>query len=210
MVERTTQKTQGGKFLMTKEQIEELGITYVEGMTDEMVIEKITAKRKADEARITELDGKVKSHKATIDKYSSEIADYKKKEADKLTDEEKAQAHLKELEDKLAKAERSIAESKKVNAYVAMGYSKELAEKVASAELDGKDTAEYHKEFIKAHDEALKAEIMKNNPNLQGGGGSGGNEKFTKENFKAGKLKMEELNELKATNPELYKEVISG
>lgn len=194
---------------MTKEQIEKLGITYVEGMTDEDVIAKINENKTALETKANDFESKVKSYKSTIDKYSSEIAEYKKKEAEKLTDEEKRDAHLAELEADLAKAKRTIAETEKVNTYVSIGYSKELAQKVAVAELEGKDASKYHQEFMKAREEAIKAELMKKNPNLDGGGG-GGDDKFTKENFKAGKISMEEMNELKVTDPAKYDSIIKG
>ena len=194
---------------MTKEQIEKLGITYVEGMTDEDVIAKINENKTALETKANDFESKVKSYKSTIDKYSSEIAEYKKKEAEKLTDEEKRDAHLAELEADLAKAKRTIAETEKVNTYVSIGYSKELAQKVAIAELDGKDASKYHQEFMKTREEAIRAELMKKNPNLDGGGG-GGDEKFTKENFKAGKISMEEMNELKVTDPAKYDSIIKG
>ena len=195
---------------MTKEQIEALGITYVEGMTDDEVFDKITENKKALDAKTAELEGKVKTYKASIDKLSSENANYKKEKQEKLTDEEKAQAHLAEVEAELAKANRKIAESERVSSYVTLGYPKDLAEKVAVAELDGKDASKYHQEFIKSREEAVKAEIMKQNPGVKGGAGNGGNEKFTKENFKAGKLGMEELTELKANNPALYEAVTGG
>lgn len=194
---------------MTKEQIEKLGITYVEGMTDEDVIAKINENKTALETKANDAESKAKSYKSTIDKYSSEIAEYKKKEAEKLTDEEKRDAHLAELEADLAKAKRTIAETEKVNTYVSIGYSKELAQKVAIAELEGKDASKYHQEFMKTREEAIRAELMKKNPNLDGGGG-GGDDKFTKENFKAGKISMEEMNELKVTDPAKYDSILKG
>lgn len=197
---------------MTKEQIESLGVTYVEGMTVDEVIAKVTenanALKKASDEKIAELDSKVKSHKAQIDKYSSEIASFKKKEQDNLTEEEKKQAHYAELEEDLAKAKRKIAVTDKVNTYMGIGYSKELAEKVAEAELDGKDVTKYHQEFIKAHDAEVEAKLMKNNPSLKGGGGNGGNDKFTRENFKKGVLSLDEVSALKDTNPALYKQIL--
>lgn len=194
---------------MTKEQIEKLGITYVDGMTDEDVIAKINENKTALESKANDAESKAKSYKSTIDKYSSEIAEYKKKEAEKLTDEEKREAHLKEVEENLVKANRKIAENEKVSTYLAIGYPKELAEKVANAELEGKDASKFHQEFIKIREQAIEAELMKKNPNLKGGGGNGGDDKFTKENFKAGKISMQELNELRETDKAKYDAIVN-
>lgn len=192
---------------MTKEQIESLGLTYVDGMTDDEVIAKITEKHQSDANKLTELENSSKKWKAQFDKASTEIAEFKRQNQEKLTDEEKAKAHLEEVEMDLAKANRKIAETEKVNTYMAIGYPKELAEKVACAELDGKDVTKYHQEFIKAHDATLEAELMKKNPALKGGGGNGGDDTI-EDKFKKGTMTMPELNELKNSNPSLYKKLL--
>lgn len=193
---------------MTKEQIEALGITYVDGMTDDEVVAKITESKKVSDAKIADLTGRVDNHKKLIDKYTHELSEAKKEKEAKLTDEEKTNLRIQELESNLSKANRTIAKSERVATYVGIGYSKELAEKIADAELDGKDATKYHQEFIKSHDEALKQEIMKNNPAPKGGGGNGGNDTI-EEKWKAGTLSMNEMNELKESNPELYNHLVN-
>lgn len=183
---------------MTKEQIEKLGITFTEGMTDDDVI-KALSKQKAD------YEAEKAKQKGIIDKYSSEIADFKKKEADRMTDEEKRAVELQALNDEIAtlKKEKSIG-AKKAQ-YLKMGYSEELADKVALGEMEGQDVSGFHAEFLKAHDEALKAELMKKNPTPNGGGEP--NKKYTKEGFRKGEYSYEDLCELEAKNPALYKEI---
>ena len=63
---------------MTKEQIEKLGITFTEGMTDDDVVKALSKKH-------AEYETEKAKQKGIIDKYSSEIADYKKEKADKMS-----------------------------------------------------------------------------------------------------------------------------
>jgi len=184
--------------LMTKEQIEKLGITFTEGMTDDDVV-KALSKQKADyEAE------KVKS-KGLIDKYSSEIKEYKDKEAQKLTDEEKRAKEFADMQEKIATLEKEKSIGAKKAQYLKMGYSEELADKVAQGEIEGQDVSGFHAEFLKAHDEALKAELMKKNPTPKGAGEP--NKTYTKEGFRKGEYSYEDLCELEAKNPALYKEI---
>ena len=139
---------------MTKEQIEKLGITFTEGMTDEDVI-KLLASRNG------ELEADNRKSKGIIDKYSSEIASFKDKEKARMTDEEKKANELKDLQDQIATLKKEKSVSEKVAKYVKLGYTEDVAKKVAQGEIDGIDVSEYHAEFIKSHDEALKKQLMK-------------------------------------------------
>ena len=181
---------------MTKEQLAKLGIVVDKDLTDDEAFALIEKHQKDLNDEKTKLKGQV-------DKYSSEISNFKKKEQERLTDDEKKALAQQELEKELASLRRENALSKKVGEYVEIGYSKELAEKVAEAELDGKSTAKFHQEFIKGREESLKAELLKKTPTPSGSDDT--NTKFTKENFKKGLITMEEMNKLQSENPTLYK-----
>lgn len=185
---------------MTKEQIEKLGITFTEGMTDDDVVKALSKKH-------AEYETEKANQKGIIDKYSKEIADYKKEKADKLTEEEKKAIEMQEMKDKIATLEKEKSVSAKKTQYIKMGYSEELAEKVAQGELEGQDVSGFHQEFLKSHDEALKKELMTKNPNPNGGGNP--NKVYTKEDFQSGKISYEDLCELQQKNPTLYNEITS-
>lgn len=129
---------------MTKELLAKLGITAEKDLTDEEVVGEILKLVKSK-------DDTISGHKGMIDRYSSEIADYKKKLEAKMSDEEKAQEHLKELETENANFKRNASIAERKASYLGLGYSDELASKIATAEIDGQPTAEYHK----AHQEEL-------------------------------------------------------
>lgn len=191
----------------TKEQIEKLGITFVEGMTDEQVLEAMSKKQGELIAEKTKAENEAKANKGIIDKYSSEIATLKKEKQDRMTDEEKQKLEHQQLLDEIATLKKDKTVSEKVAKYIKLGYSEEVAKQVAEGEIEGKDVSDLHAEFLKAHDEALKKELMKNNPNPNGG--NSGDKTWTKEDFKAGKISFEEMGKIKESDPTLYKELIS-
>lgn len=183
---------------MTKEQIEKLGLTFTEGMTDDDVF-KALSKQKAD------FESEKANQKGIIDKYSSQIADFKKKEAEKMTEEEKRANELKQLNEEIANLKKEKSIGAKKTQYIKMGYSEELAEKIAQGEFDGQDVSGFHAEFLKSHDEELKKELMKKNPTPSGAGEP--TKTYTKEGFRKGEYSYEQLCELQAKNPTLYKEI---
>ncbi|MBO4541653.1 MAG: hypothetical protein J5725_00575 [Bacteroidales bacterium] len=183
---------------MTKEKAVELGITFdTETPTQEEIDEKVAR-------RLTELTGENSKNKDIISKRNSEIAEYKRKEQEKLTADEKRALHEKELEEKLAGYEKQFAKTSKVNDYLSVGYDKELAEEIAEAELSGKSTAELHKKHILAREEAIRKELMEknpkpkqNDPNLK--------KDLTTDDFK--KMGYTEKLKLKEENPALYEQL---
>lgn len=143
---------------MTLEKAKELGITFdTETPTQEEIDEKVAN-------RVAELTGENSKLHNTISKVNSENADYKRKEKEKMTEEEKTTARIKELEEKTASYEKQFAKTSKVNDYLSIGVSKELAEKIADAELEGKPTGAFWKEHAQAREEAIKKELMAQNP----------------------------------------------
>ena len=187
---------------MTKEQLAKFGITIEEdSIKDEKafeLIEKHTQALASDKAKL----------KKRTDELSSEIAERKKQDQEKLSEEEKTKLHYQEIEKTNQELSRKIARNDKIADLMSIGYDKELATKYAEAELDGKSTIEYQKQFMEAKLEAQKQELLKGTPDpkLKGGDDKG---KYTKENFKAGKITMEEMNTLKQTDPATYNELIS-
>lgn len=190
---------------MTKEQIEKLGLTFTEGMTDEQVFEALTKKQGELTAEKTKFESEAKHNKSLMDKYASEVADLKKKEQDRMTDEEKKAQEHQELLDKIATLEKDKSVSEKTAKYLKLGYSEEVARNVAVGEIEGKDVSDLHAQFLKAHDEELKKQLMKKNPDPVGGGDP--NKTYTKEGFKKGEYSYEQLCELQQKNPQLYDEI---
>lgn len=190
---------------MTKEQIEKLGLTFTEGMTDEQIVEALSKKQGELTAEKSKFENEAKHNKSLMDKYASEVADLKKKEQDRMTDEEKKAQEYQQMLDEIATLKKDKSVSEKTAKYLKLGYSEDVAKKVAEGEIEGKDVSEFHAEFLKAHDEELKKQYMKNNPAPTGGGDP--NKTFTKEGFKKGEYSYEQLCDLQAKNPQLYDEI---
>lgn len=175
---------------MTKELLAKLGITAEKDLTDEEVVGEILKLVKGKEETIT-------SHKAMIDRYSSEIADYKKKLEAKMSDEEKARAHLEELETENANYKREANIEKRKASYLGLGYNEELAKQIAEAEIDGQPTAEFHKQ----HQEELVKKTLASKIDTTPAPRTTNNT-ITKEQFN--KMSYEEMAKLAKDNPTLY------
>jgi len=184
---------------MTKEQLAKLGIVIEEdSVDDEKALELISKKQ-------SETSADLKKHKDLLSARNGEIAEYKRKEQEKLTEEEKTKLHYAELEKKNQEYARKLALNDKITEYISLGYDADLARKVAEAELDGKSTVEYRKQFITAQNEKMKAELLKQSPTPQQGGDP---KPITKEQFD--KMGLEELTKLQQENPTLYNELANS
>lgn len=180
---------------MTKDFLAKLGIVIDE---DEIADDKA---QELIDKKFKEMNANSESQKNLLSKRNSEIAEYKRKEQEKLSDDEKTKLHYQEVEERNKTLERRIALSEKVAEYVSIGYDADLAKKVAEAELDGKSTVSYHKQFISAREEKLKAELLKGNPTPEV---KGDPKTLTKADLD--KMGYEELMKVQQEKPELYNE----
>jgi hypothetical protein len=186
----------------TKEQLAKLGITIEEDSIEDdkafELIEKHTSTLTSEKAKL----------KKRTDELSSEIAEKKKAEQEKMSEEEKTRLHYEEIENANKELTRQLSRNNKINDLMSIGYDKELATKYAEAELDGKSTIEFQKQFMNSKLEAQKQELLKGTPTPRINTDGDDKGKFTKENFKAGKISMEEMNKLKESDPATYNELI--
>lgn len=165
--------------------------------TDLSALQAELEKMKAENAKL----------KSAQSNASADASRYKKALAEKMSAEEKAAAETKEFieslkaENEALKRSQALAEHKA--GLVGIGFEGELAEKAATAFLDGdfKGFAGLMKDFITAHDKAKAAEDVRNTP--RPGVGGTGTPAITQEQFD----KMGYSERLKVYNeqPELYK-----
>ena len=180
---------------MTKEQLAKLGINFEgETLTDEEAFALI-------EKHHNELANEKAKLKKRTDELSSEIAQRKKEDEAKLSEEEKTRLHYEEMEKEIASLKRKDSLNTKINDLMSIGYDKDLAKKYAEAELDGKSTIEFQKTFMEAKLEAQKQEILKggNPPKM-----SDPNQTQTKEDVIKGGV--EAMNRLAKENPQLFEQ----
>lgn len=179
---------------MTKEQLAKLGIIIEEdSVDDEKALELIGKKN-------TERDADLKKHKDLLSARNSEIAEFKRKEQEKLSEEEKTKLHYEDLEKTNKDLTRKLALNDKITEYISLGYDAELAKKVAEAELDGKSTIEFRKQFVTAQQEKIKADLLKNGKDPE----TNKDKTITKADLD--KMGYEDLLKVQETNPALYNE----
>lgn len=153
----------------------------------------------------------LEKQKNLLSKANSDVASYKKKYNALLDDDKKKQEEEKEERESMLKELEELRREKKVSDYksnlLSQGFDESLAEKAASALVDG-DMDTYfacHKEHNTAFKKKLEADILKDAPSLDEGGAGEG---MTLEKFK--KLSPAERLKFSTENPEEYKKLYGG
>lgn len=141
-----------------------LGDAYKEGMTEDEISAALEAMHLStgtgEDAEVTRL-------KAALSKANSEAADYKKQLRSKQSEAEATAAQQKEDYDKAMKEnadlKRSIALSEKKAKLLTMGYDADLAEKTATAMVDGDMDAVLANQqtYLEAQKKSMKADQMR-------------------------------------------------
>lgn len=152
--------------------------------------------------------GEVEKYKKSFDKASSDLADVKKQLKAKMSDDEvKAKESADAFDELKAKYDEVIARENFRNVtteYMELGYSKELAEATAKADIEG-DRATVlanRKSFLESIRNGAKSEFMRSIGRPENGDGT---KTITKEQFN--KMGFEEAMKLKNENPDLYNEL---
>ncbi len=152
-----------------------IDISTIEGY-EEMSPEEKLAALEGYEMPDPDYSGFVK--KELFDKASSEIASYKKKEFERMTEEEAAKAKAEEERAAMQARLQELERDKLINEYTAqflgIGYDKDLARETAEALQQGDMNMVFlnQSKFAAAREKALKAELMKNTPKPPAGNGA--------------------------------------
>lgn len=99
--------------------------------------------------------------KGLKDKYASENAEYKKKELDKMTDDEKKAKEYQDLVDAKNKMEAEIRIMKLEKDLLANGFTAEESDKLIKGNFAIKDIAEIVKSKVEEAVKSAKAEMIK-------------------------------------------------
>lgn len=162
-----------------------LGNAYKEGMTEDELskaIEKaVNAKEKQAEQDLTKI-------KNAFNKASSEVAEYKHKLQEHLSDEEKKSSEqadlLKQLQEENAAFKRQSAIAENRAKFISFGYAEDLAQKTAEALFDGDLETVFanHKTAWEAKEKEIRAGVMKSTP-VPPAGGSTASTSVTRESI---------------------------
>lgn len=104
--------------------------------------------------------------KDVLDRTASELAAMKKKEREKLSEDERRNAEaaeqIRELTERLEAAENREKTASYTAKYISLGYDNKLAADTAAALIKGDMDKVFanHQTFLTAHDKAYKAELM--------------------------------------------------
>jgi len=182
-----------------------IDFTKIEGYREDM-----SAEEKLALLEKWEPDGWVK--KEVFDRTASELAEYKRKLKEKMSEEERKEAERQEAEAAL-KAEleslrKEVAITKNKAKFLSLGYDEKLAEDTARAMADGDFEKVFANQAIHLENvkKAAIAAALANDPKPPAGGGGGA--EITKEQFDA----MGYSDRLKLFNeqPETYKKFTEG
>lgn len=183
---------------------EMLGDAYKEGMTAEEIeaaLENYEMPKAPDNSE------EIARLKASVDKATAEASKYKKELNAKLSSDEVKAKEDAEAYQKLVEERDNLLKEKNMSNYRAKflenGYDKDLAEKSASALVDGNFTAvfDYLGKHMTNMEKKFKSENIDRTPKPSGGDIS--DHIPTKEEFD--KMTYAELNELSRKQPEIYK-----
>lgn len=105
----------------------------------------------------------IEKQKKVKDQYASENASYKKREAEKMTDEEKKAKDLQELIDSKNRIEAELKQMKLEKEVLENGFTKEECAKLIDGNFSVKDIADILKARIDANTKSIRAEILKSN-----------------------------------------------
>lgn len=174
--------------------------------------EKKPEENKSNEPTTQELMVEIAKLKRQVDKNASEAKEWKEKyrstQSEKeVLDAEKAEAEAKRNEE-FETMKRTIQVHDLTENFMDLGYPKDLAKKAASAQVDGDTQAllGFQKQYQEQAKKAWEADFIKSRPEINVGGGNGGNT-YTKEQFD--KMTLIEKTKLKRENEAEYNRLIA-
>lgn len=182
-----------------------IDVTKIEGYAEMSAEEKLAAL----EAYEIEVDNAENLKlKESLNKASSQAAEYKRQLKEKMSEAEKLEAERLEKDAEKDALLKSLLKEKDVSKYQAEflknGYDSELALKSAEALADGDFTTVFAnlKTYTEGLNQKVRAEVLRSTPAPTGK--IDNKSSLTKEQVQ--KMSYAEIVELKKTNPELYDE----
>ena len=170
--------------------------TKVAEVIEEQTTEQKTATERKSEVDIKALNEQLQEALTEIaklrrdkDKASAEASDYKKKLRESMTEVERASAEKAEKEAEREEQFQQLVRENNMNRiekqYLAMGWTAEEAERMATAEVDGDIDAKVKimAEVDARKKKAYEAEFLASRPEVNIGSGNG--QTYTKEQFDA-------------------------
>lgn len=154
-----------------------------------------------------DFEAEIKQLKASLDKASSEAASWKKKYKDTISEAERKALEDAEaataLEERYKALEKENLTYKYTKQYMGLGYTEEMAEQAAKAQIEENHDAMFkiQSQFLEMKRKEFKASILKGIPSAPTGQEA---PQMTKEEFS--KLSYKETVEFKQKYPEMFKE----
>ena len=140
----------------------------------------------------------VEKQKQLKDKYATENADYKRKEVEKMSDEEKKARELQNLIDSKNKMEAELKQMRLEKDLLANGFTADESKKLIEGNFSVKDIADIMKARLVEQEKSIKAEsLKKSTPEAPMGNGTTTEAKGLSEFAKFQKSQKESQNDTK-------------
>lgn len=160
---------------MTLQEI--LGNAYKDGMTMDEINAALAERTLLDESEVeTRVTNRTAAQKRLLDAANRKLAEAQQKNNAAGSENAELLARITTLETEAKENKRAAAIAKDTAAYVALGYSQELAKSTAEAIADG-DTAKINANmasFIAQKTQSIREELMRGTPAPAAGGAGGG------------------------------------
>ena len=150
-------------------------------------------------AEINVYKADVEKYKGLKDKYASENAEYKKKELEKLSDEEKKAKEYQDLVDSANKMKAELESMKLEKELLSEGFTSEESEKLIKSNFAVKTISEIFKSKLEEAVKSAKAEMIKTTTPSQpvGNGTAQGNAESDFQKFQKEQNSKKPKNEIK-------------
>ena len=162
----------------------------IEGYAEMTAEQKLAALEGLDKPEAPTPDKEIERYKQAASKANSEAADYKRKLAEKMTEDERREA---ERAEELAKLKEEVAESRRRETvaqhkarYSALGFTDDLASTAAEAMANGQPEEMFNafKTFLDGHDKSYRDQLMRGGSNPPAGTNTEPETTFTVEQIK--------------------------
>lgn len=154
-----------------------LGTAYKDGMTMDEINAALAERTLLDESEVeTRVTNRTAAQKRLLDAANRKLAEAQQKNKASGSENAELLARITTLETEAKENKRAAAIAKDTAAYVALGYSQELAKSTAEAIADG-DTAKINANmasFIAQKTQSIREELMRGTPAPAAGAGGNG------------------------------------
>ena len=171
----------------------------IEGYAEMTAEQKLAALEGLEKPEAPSVDKEIERYKQAASKANSEAADYKRKLAEKMTEDERREAEraeeLEKLREEVAESRRRETVAQHKAQYSALGFADDLATIAAEATANNKPDEMFNafKTFLGAHDKDYKDQLLRSGSEPPAGSGKEPLKQYTPDEIR--KMTPAEINQ---------------